>query len=112
MTNQQIIEYNARQITLMEHQIIFFRKKEIDANQFIHKIEALSSWIQNPPDNWFDNIMQSINRIEVIYSTALAHEEDLTNENLQKILQLVDKIEEQILWYKKNYLPPIDDENY
>ena len=48
--------------------------------------------------------------IEIIYATALAHEEILTLEKLQQISQFVDKIEGLVIWYKQNGILPLNDE--
>ncbi len=112
MRNQEIIEYDRRQISLMEYRIMFYRKKQIGIDQFRRDISDLSWWVQNAPDKWRQTITYFADQIDEIYSWSYTTDRDPTLEELQKILQLVDKIEEQVVWYKKNYLPPIDDENY
>lgn len=110
LKEKEVVEYNRRQITLMENRIKFYRNNQLSIGNFIDDIDALIYWIQNPPHDWIEVLNGIMWEIESIYATALAHEEALTSKELKKISHYVDKIEEQVIWYKQNYLPPEEEE--
>lgn len=111
MTEQEINQYNHRQIALMENRITLYRNNHLSIKQFIDDIDALIAWIKNPLNDWVRFLKGLLWEIEIIYATALAHEEILTLEKLQQISQFVDKIEELVIWYKQNCIFQLGDED-
>ncbi|MBS1987729.1 hypothetical protein JST56_01930 [Candidatus Dependentiae bacterium] len=111
MTEQEIAQYNYRQIILMESRVTLYKDNKLSIKEFIDDIDALIGWIKNPPNNWVKDLKRLLWEIEIPFATALAHGEDLTPEKLQQISLSVDKIRECVLWYKQNCLPTLDDEN-
>lgn len=111
MGNQEIYDYNRRQIVLMQNSIKQYKNSKISIKHFIDDIDILIGWIKDPPDDWIKNIKSLLWEIEIPFATALAHEEDLTPEQLQQISRSVDKINELVIWYEQNCLPLLDNEN-
>lgn len=110
MTNQEIFEYNYRQVNLMKSRITLYKDNKIEIKQFIDDIDALIAWIKNPPDDWVKALKSLLWEIEIPYAWALDQGKDLTTEELQQISQSVDKIGELVIWYEQNCLPPLDNE--
>ena len=109
MTKQEIIEYNNRQIKLMENRIKLYTNHQLSIKNFIDDIDALLGQIQEPPSSWIKDIKGLLWEIEIIYAWALDQQDELTTEELQQISYFVNEIKELTLWYKKKHLPQKDD---
>lgn len=109
MMKQETLEYNLRQIILMENRVKLYKNNEISIKNFIDDIDALISWIQNPPSDLIQSLKSLLWEIEIIYSWALDQEKDLSSEEYEQISCSVNKIESLVLWYKKKYLFEMED---
>lgn len=96
--NNDSIDYNVRQIKLMEKKIIFFKNKEINIYELLSDLMALLSSLQNCDTDWFSQFQSQLGTLDTIYANTLYEnrttftdlEESLVNKSLQKIISLIN----------------------
>ncbi len=98
----ETIEFNKRQIMLIEQKIDEFEKNLISFNDFIDYIDAIVNHIQGPPKKWIKTYNNLCWELEQILSYALdKNRKNLTKEEKDEINQITDQMKDLIKQYKQ-----------
>lgn len=109
--NREQIEFNKRQINLMEKKIQYFQENKIYINTLINDLEALTGYIKSFDQVWFEKINDLIWDLEVLYACRLDEDRDYFNVKERLLIQeTIEKIQTLIEQYKEQYLSDFEDE--
>lgn len=110
MSREQI-EFNKRQISLVEKKLQDYLENKIHIDWLIKDLEAWIKSIIDCSKEWIEEFTVLINELELYYADALY--EKRTNFNSAEkieILQVLKSMEILIKQYKKQNLPDLEDE--
>lgn len=88
MINNEIIEYNTRQIKLMEKRVLLYKNNNIGIKKFIYDIDALIAWIQEKPETWGRELKGLLWEIEIIYAWSLAQQKNFLVKSCKKLMNI------------------------
>jgi len=100
--NQEMREFNIRQIKLIEKKIDEYKNDNIPIGLLISNLETLLNYIQMPPQELIKKILDLVWNMEVIYSWALSKERSMTKEELAEINEHIKNISELLCQYEQN----------
>jgi hypothetical protein len=98
----EIMEFNKRQILLIEQKIGEFEKNLISFNDFVNYIHTLVNHIQNPQEKWIKTYNNLWWEIEQILSYALdKNRKNLTQAEKDEVSHIINQMKDLITQYKR-----------
>lgn len=99
----EIMEYNNRQINLMIKKIIFFKAGQLDIYDLISDLGGLLNSIQDCNKDWFAAFQSQLGTLDTIFANIVYENRteftELEKSLIDKSLQVIDGL---ITTYKKN----------
>jgi len=100
--NKEQIEFNKRQIDLIEKKIKYFLENKIYINMLINDLESLICHIKKPNQTWFKNFDDLIWDLEVLYACKLDENHvEFTKKEFLQIQEIIEKMKTLVEEYKK-----------
>ena len=101
MIENEAREYNLRQVRLMENKASAFMQQQISLRNLIDSLEALLSVLQNPAEEFVQQMQKWWSTLEIIYSVCLDQERSPSQNEAEKIYYAIEQILLLVIDYKK-----------